>query len=164
MLGQRIVAGLVSGLVALLPPGIIAVLTATELMDAATAAPLALVALLLSVVLAGGLAGWLAGRGRRLRRESKAVVGATAGIASGLVVGLALESALWIRAALTPPILRTDVISQHPLRVTAAVILLSTLVVALAMVTCQLTARPLPPPRPSRRLTGQLPALPRSDR
>lgn len=164
MTWQRVGAGLVSGLVALVPLGLIALLTGIGALRSTDASPLAVAALPLGVLVGGALAGYLAGQGRRRRREVKAVVGAAAGIFAALLLGGALEAALIVRAMMTPIALRTDVITMHPIRVTAANLLLSTLVVGLAMLTCHLTARPLPPPRLSRRLTGQVPVVPRQPR
>ncbi len=160
MTWARARAGLVGGAAGIAPLAAIALLSALGALASDLAAPLALGALPLGVVLAGAITGYGAGQARRRRSEVKAVIGGIAGVLAALVFGGALEITYAVRYLQTPVYLRAGSLSVHPLRVSAAILLLSALIVAVAMITAHFTARPLPPPRPGRRPTSAMPASP----
>jgi hypothetical protein len=145
MVGERIRLGLISGLLGLLPLVVAALLTWLNIFVDAGAAIFALTCLVASIALAGGSAGYLAGQRRRKRKEAKAFVGGTSGVAAGIIFGGALEGLFLYRFYTTPAIWRDQLVTSHPLRVSFAVLLLSSLIVVVAMLTAQFTARPLPP-------------------
>lgn len=159
MVWRRLRAGILGGAVALTPLGLVAALSYAGVVMGDNASSLALGAIALSVALGGLAAGGLAGRGPRRRREAKAVVGAVAGLAAALLYGAALEAFFVVRYTFTPLAFRQgNAIAVHPVRVSFAIALLAALLVAVAMLTAHLTARPLPPPRNSRRLADAPPA------
>jgi hypothetical protein len=152
MTWERARAGLVSGIASLAPLLLVMLLTGVGLVAGDAALTLALLAFPASILLGGGLAGYLVGQGKRRRSEAKAAVGGAAGVIAGIIFALLLESFYLIRSPGTA-------LAVHPLRVIFAIILMATLMVAVAMMTTQLTAKPLPPPRRTRRLTSQMPAV-----
>jgi hypothetical protein len=156
MTWQRARAGLVSGVVSFAPLVLVLLGTSLGVVTGDGAVTLALLAFPLCILLGGGLAGYLAGQGKRRRSEAKAVVGGAAGLVAGVLFGAGLEAIYLARAAGD----QGSTLAIHPLRVIFAIVLMSTLLVAVAMLAAQLTAKPLPPPRRTRRLTAQMPAVP----
>lgn len=159
MTWERARAGLLSGIVGFAPLLLIILLTQMQWLTGDLATTLAFLAFPVSIILGGVLAGYLAGHGRRKRSEAKVVIGGTTGLIAGALFGAILEALYFIRSAGSASASQGDALSVHPLRVTFAIVLLSALMVAFAMVTCQLTAKPLPPPRRSRGLTNQISAV-----
>lgn len=145
MIGVRIRLGLISGLLGLSPLVVAILLTWLNVFASAGAVIFALACLIASIALTGGSAGYLAGQRRRKRKEAKALVGGTAGVAASIVFGSALEGLFLYRFFTTPAIWRDQLVTSHPLRVSFAVLLLSTLIVVIAMLTAHFSARPLPP-------------------
>jgi hypothetical protein len=154
MTWERARAGLVSGIASLAPLLLVMLLTGLGIITGDGALTLALLAFPASILLGGGLAGYLAGQGKRRRSEAKAAVGGAAGGIAGITFALLLEGFYLIRSPGTG-----SALAVHPIRVIFAIILMATLMVAVAMVTTQLTAKPLPPPRRTRRYTSQMPAV-----
>ncbi len=156
MTWERARAGLVSGVVSFAPLVLVMLATNLGVASGDGAVTLALLAFPLSILLGGGLAGYLAGQGKRRRSEAKAVVGGAAGVVAAVLFGTGMEALYLIRAAGE----QGSILAIHPIRVFFAIVLMSALLVAVAMLAAQLTARPLPPPRRTRRLTAQMPAVP----
>ncbi len=153
---ERVRAGLVSGIAGFAPLLLVIILAQMGVVTGDGAVTLVLVSFPVSILLGGGLAGYLAGQGKRRRREYKVVVGAISGLVAALLFGIILETLYLIRSAGA----QGDTLAVHPLRVTGAIMLLCAMMVAVAMVTTQLTAKPLPPPRRTRKITTQMPAVP----
>lgn len=160
MLWNRIRLGAVSGLLGLLPLVFLVGITYALTLAPSLLNILSPVMIVLSFLSAGIVSGYVVGQRKRKRSEAKAIIGATAGFAAGIIYSGALEGFFIYRYLTTPAIMRDAVFTSHPLRVTFVIILLSFFIVALAMATTQFTARQLPPPRRSRRLTGQYRAIP----
>ncbi len=156
MTWERARFGLVSGIVGFTPLLLVVILTGMQRITGNGATTFALGAFVMSIALAGGLAGWLAGQGKRWRRDAKVVVGGMTGVVAASVYCGILEGFYLVRASQLNP---GDALAIHPLRVTFAIVLMGTLIVAVAMGTTHFTARPLPPPRPGRRSTGQMPSV-----
>jgi hypothetical protein len=156
MTWERVRFGLVSGVVGFTPLLLVVILSDLQLVTGDGAVTVALIAFVASIVLAGGMAGWLAGQGKRRRREAKVVVGGMAGIVAAATYCIILEGFYLIRAAQLNP---GNALAIHPVRVTFAIVLMGTLIVAVAMGTTHFTAKRLPPPRPGRRATGYMPAV-----
>jgi peptidoglycan/LPS O-acetylase OafA/YrhL len=152
MIGLRLRLGVISGLMGLLPILIIAIITWLIALDSATGTLIAFGGLLLSLIIGGGLSGYLAGQRRRKRKEPKAIVGAHAGLGAALTVGVTIEGLFLYRYYSTPANIRALVVTSHPLRVSFAILLIASLVVVIAMLTAQFTARPLPPPGRTREM------------
>jgi hypothetical protein len=156
MTWERTRAGLVSGVVSFAPLVLVLLGTGLGVVTGAGAVTLALLAFSVSIVLGGALAGYLAGQGKRRRSEAKAVVGGAAGVIAGAIFGAGLETLYLMRSTGG----QGDALAIHPIRVFFAIVLMSALLVSVAMLAAQLTAKPLPPPRRTRRLTAQMPAVP----
>jgi membrane protease YdiL (CAAX protease family) len=152
MLWERVRAGLVSGIVGFAPLVLVILLTRLGALSGDLAVSVALLAFPVCILLGGGLSGYLAGQGRRRRSEAKVIVGGTTGLVAALLFGIILVIFYFVRAASASP---ADVLSTHPIRVIFAVLLIGALMVAVAMATTQLTAKPLPP----RGQTRQMPAV-----
>lgn len=160
MTAARARAGLIGGVAGLAPLLVVILLTRLEVLSGDAATPLALGAFLLSIFLGGALAGLLAGQARRRRSEAKAFVGGMAGIIAALTYSAVMEGIFLVRVYSTPVALRTNALDIHPVRVTFAIILFGALQVVIAMLTAQFSARPLPPPRATRRFTTEMRAVP----
>jgi hypothetical protein len=152
MLWERVRAGLVSGIVGFAPLVLVILLTRLNVLSGDPAITVALLAFPLSILLGGGLAGYLAGQGQRRRSEAKVIIGGITGCIAALLFGGSLEVFYIFRSSAATA---GDMLSIHPIRVTFAIILMGALMVAIAMVTTQFTAKPLPP----RGQTRQMPAL-----
>ncbi len=149
---ERVRAGLVSGIVGFTPLVLVILLTRVGVLLGDLAVEVALLAFPLCIVLGGGLAGYLAGQGRRRRSEAKVIVGGTSGFIAALCFGVILLVFYFVRSSAAAA---DDALAIHPIRVTFVVLLMGALMVAVAMATTQLTARPLPP----RGQTRQMPAV-----
>lgn len=160
MTAARARAGLIGGLAGLAPLLVVILLTKLEVLSGDAATPLALGAFLLSIFLGGALAGWRAGQARRRRSEAKAFVGGMAGSIAALIYTVVLAGIFLVRVFATPVALRTNALDIHPIRVTCAIILLGALQVVVAMLAAQFSAKPLPPPRTTRRFTTEMRAVP----
>ncbi len=160
MIWERVRVGLVSGVVSFAPLLLVFILTNLQLITGDGAVSLALMAFPLSILVGGALAGYLVGQGRRKRSESKVMLGGLAGGVAGLLFGVVLEVLFLVRSASSSAATQDDPLAVHPVRVTFAIVLMVALMVAVAMVSTMVTAKPLPPPRRVRRMTGQMPALP----
>ena len=158
MTWERARAGILSGIVGFAPLLLVIFLTRLEWVTGDGAVTLALTAFFLSIILGGVLAGYLAGQARRKRSEAKVVVGGVTGLIAGGIFGGLLEALYVIRSASTGGAAQGDALNVHPLRVTFAILLMGALMVALAMVTTQLTAKPLP--RRPRGSTNPMPTAP----
>ena len=156
---ERARAGLLSGIVGFAPLLLVIFLTGLHWVTGDGAVTLALLAFFISIILGGVLAGYLAGQGRRKRSEAKVVVGGSTGLVAGAIFGGLLEALYFIRSASTGGATQGDALAVHPLRVTFAILLMSALMVAFAMVTTQLTAKPLPPARRPRGTTAPTPTV-----
>jgi hypothetical protein len=156
MTWDRVRAGLVSGIAGFAPLLLVIILTQLGMVGGDGAVTLALLAFPVSILFGGALAGYLAGQGKRRRSEFKVVVGGTAGFIAAALFGVILETLYIVRSSGS----QGDALAVHPIRVAGAIVLLCALMVAVAMVTTQLTAKPLPPPRRTRKLTAQMPAVP----
>ncbi|MBA3823905.1 MAG: hypothetical protein H0X24_08420 [Ktedonobacterales bacterium] len=152
MIWERARAGLVSGTVGFAPLVLVILLTRLGTLSGDLAVSVALLAFPVCILLGGGLAGYLAGQGRRRRSEAKVVVGGTAGFVAALLFAVILLVFYFLRTASAAS---PDVLSIHPIRVIFAVILIGALMVAVAMATTQLSAKPLPP----RGQTRQMPSV-----
>ncbi len=159
MIWKRVRAGMLSGVIALVPWVIVVGATHLGILDSTSGGTLTLLALPFGVLLGGGIAGVVAGRVPRRRREAKAMVGAATGAVAALMFGGLIETFVLINSLTLPLIQRAGTIAEHPLRVSAVIFLTSTLIVPLAMLVTHLTARPLPPPRNTRSLTAQTPIV-----
>jgi hypothetical protein len=149
MLAVRVRLGILSGSVGLLPIILVSLFSWLGILSDSSTGSIALLALFMGIIIAGISSGYLAGQRRRLRSEAKIAVGATSGIATGATFGIILESFFLYRFFTTSPALRDEILTSHPIRISFTILFLGTLIVAIAMFTTFLTARPLPPPRQS---------------
>jgi len=163
MTSKRVQAGALGGISGLVPLVLVVLLTKLGVLNSDAATSATLFAFVFGIILSGMLAGYMAGQARRRRTEFKAIIGALAGVVAGVIYGAALETVFIVRYVAIAPDLREQTIGTHPLRVTFAIILMCTIIIAVAMLTTQFTAKPLPSPRPGRR-TRELPIVPPQQR
>src|SRR5271165_3369017 len=156
---KRVRAGLLSGVIALLPIVVAVAATRLGIIDSASGTTVTIVAIFVGVLLGGGLAGTLAGRVPRRRREVKAAVGAEVGAYSAGLFGLCIEAYVLLHSLSLPVVQRAGTIAEHPLRVSAVIVLTSTLIVPVTMIITHLTALPLPPSRNTHSLSAQIPIV-----